>query len=199
MRVPRPRVGVLAIMRDKDYPAMIAGLPAAARPRGLHAGERAAQPHGGGARGGRARAPSAGGAPVPVVEAVADPHAALARARELAGPEGSVLIGGSLYLLEDLRDVLAGGALEGLAGRLGLTVRIYWRKSRGGVNGSSRRRIRSVRFLVAFLIVIAVAAVAFFVGYLIGMRLGLTGVAVPALFSAHRRPDARSSRAGGTS
>ena len=29
----------------------------------------------------------------------------------------------------------------------------------------------AVRFLVAFLIVIAVAAVAFFVGYLIGMRL----------------------------
>ncbi len=36
-----------------------------------------------------------------------DPHAALARAREIAGPCGSVLVGGSLYLLEDLRDVLA--------------------------------------------------------------------------------------------
>ena len=39
-----------------------------------------------------------------------DWHAALARARELAGTHGSVLVGGSLYLLEDLGDVLAGGA-----------------------------------------------------------------------------------------
>ena len=42
------------------------------------------------------------------VEIVPDPHTALARARELAGREGSVLIGGSLYLLEDLSDVLGG-------------------------------------------------------------------------------------------
>ena len=34
-----------------------------------------------------------------------------------------------------------------------------------------------VRFLVAFLIVIAVAAVAFFVGYLIGMRLAVVAPA----------------------
>jgi folylpolyglutamate synthase/dihydropteroate synthase len=46
--------------------------------------------------------------PVPL-EAVADPHAALTRARELAGADGSVLVGGSLYLLEDLKDVLAAG------------------------------------------------------------------------------------------
>ena len=39
----------------------------------------------------------------------------------------------------------------------------------------------ALRFLVAFLIVIAVAAVAFFAGYLIGMRLG-AGVTVPRLF-----------------
>ena len=38
----------------------------------------------------------------------------------------------------------------------------------------------AVRFLVALLIVVAVAAVAFFVGYLIGMRLG-AGVIVPAI------------------
>jgi hypothetical protein len=37
-----------------------------------------------------------------------------------------------------------------------------------------------VRFLVALLIVVAVAAVAFFVGYLIGMRLG-AGVALPVV------------------
>jgi F0F1-type ATP synthase assembly protein I len=39
-----------------------------------------------------------------------------------------------------------------------------------------------VRFLVAFLIVIAVAAVAFFVGYLIGMRLAVVPPALPGLF-----------------
>jgi len=39
----------------------------------------------------------------------------------------------------------------------------------------------AVRFLIALLIVVAVAAVAFFVGYLIGMRLG-AGVVAPALF-----------------
>jgi dihydrofolate synthase/folylpolyglutamate synthase len=36
------------------------------------------------------------------VEAVADPVEALDRARELAGPEGAVLMTGSLYLLADL-------------------------------------------------------------------------------------------------
>ena len=36
------------------------------------------------------------------VESVADPAAALARARELAGPDGMVLVTGSLYLLADL-------------------------------------------------------------------------------------------------
>jgi len=102
VHLPRPTVGVLAIMRDKDYPAMIAGfLPLldrvvctqASESRSLSAADLAA-------------AVSAAGAPS--VETVADPHAAVARARELAGPGGSVLIGGSLYLLEDLSDVLAG-------------------------------------------------------------------------------------------
>jgi dihydrofolate synthase / folylpolyglutamate synthase len=36
------------------------------------------------------------------VEAVDDPEAALERARELAGPDGAVLVTGSLYLLADL-------------------------------------------------------------------------------------------------
>ncbi|MFN2470909.1 MAG: glutamate ligase domain-containing protein [Gaiellaceae bacterium] len=39
------------------------------------------------------------------VETVPDPHAALARARELAGPDGAVLVTGSLYLLADLHSV----------------------------------------------------------------------------------------------
>jgi folylpolyglutamate synthase/dihydropteroate synthase len=36
------------------------------------------------------------------VEPVDDPEDALARARELAGDEGAVLVTGSLYLLADL-------------------------------------------------------------------------------------------------
>ena len=38
----------------------------------------------------------------PPIELVADPHAALARARELAGPGGGVLATGSIYLVADL-------------------------------------------------------------------------------------------------
>ena len=36
------------------------------------------------------------------VEAIPEPHAALRRARELSGPEGALLVTGSLYLLADL-------------------------------------------------------------------------------------------------
>jgi dihydrofolate synthase/folylpolyglutamate synthase len=39
------------------------------------------------------------------VEAVPDPAAAHARAREIAGEEGAVLVTGSLYLLMDLASV----------------------------------------------------------------------------------------------
>jgi dihydrofolate synthase/folylpolyglutamate synthase len=38
----------------------------------------------------------------PETEIVVDPRAAVARARELAGPDGSVLVAGSLYLVADL-------------------------------------------------------------------------------------------------
>jgi dihydrofolate synthase/folylpolyglutamate synthase len=38
----------------------------------------------------------------PPAEAVADPHAALERARELAGPGGAVVATGSIYLIADL-------------------------------------------------------------------------------------------------
>jgi dihydrofolate synthase/folylpolyglutamate synthase len=107
--VPRPAVGVLAIMRDKDYPAMIARfLPLldrvvctqASEPRSLTAEELAAA----------AGVVAAASQQALTVEMVADPHLALARARELAGARGSVLVAGSLYLLEDLRDVLFAGA-----------------------------------------------------------------------------------------
>jgi dihydrofolate synthase / folylpolyglutamate synthase len=36
------------------------------------------------------------------VEIVAEPHAAVARARELAGPDGAVVATGSIYLIADL-------------------------------------------------------------------------------------------------
>ena len=38
----------------------------------------------------------------PPADTVRDPHAALARARELAGPGGVVLATGSIYLIADL-------------------------------------------------------------------------------------------------
>ena len=110
VQVPRPTVGVLAIMRDKDYAAMLAGLlplldgvvcTQASEPRSLTARELAEAV-------GEATRPERPGGRAASAETVSDPHAALARARELAGPDGSVLVGGSLYLLEDLGDVLSG-------------------------------------------------------------------------------------------
>jgi dihydrofolate synthase/folylpolyglutamate synthase len=38
----------------------------------------------------------------PAAEAVADPRAAVERARELAGPDGAVVATGSIYLIADL-------------------------------------------------------------------------------------------------
>ena len=106
--VPRPTVGVLAIMRDKSYDEMLERFiplldavvcTQASEPRSLTADELAAALQAAAARHGSA---------FPDARAAADPHEALALARELAGADGSVLVGGSLYLLEDLRDVLAG-------------------------------------------------------------------------------------------
>jgi dihydrofolate synthase/folylpolyglutamate synthase len=108
VRMPRPAVGVLAIMRDKDYRGMIDGfLPLldhvvctqATEPRSLPAEDLAA-----------AVRASAGAVTSPAVECVPDAHAALRRARDIAGEAGSVLVGGSLYLLEDLNDVFAARA-----------------------------------------------------------------------------------------
>ncbi len=108
--VPTPLVGVLAIMRDKGYDEMLDGfLPMldsvvctqAGEPRSLTAEELAAAVVAAAARHGR---------PPYAVETEADPHRALARARAAAGAAGAVLVAGSLYLLEDLRDVLAPGS-----------------------------------------------------------------------------------------
>lgn len=85
----------VSILADKDAGAMLARLAAAAptlvatrseNARALPAAELAVRAAGHFAR----------------VEAVEDPIEALARAHELAGPDGGVLVTGSLYLLADL-------------------------------------------------------------------------------------------------
>ncbi len=91
-----PVVAVVSALEYKDAEGMIAALaPAAAlvvATRSSH--PQAAEP----AR--LARAARDAGIPALVV---GDPAAALARAREEAGPDGTVLVAGSLYLLGDLR------------------------------------------------------------------------------------------------
>jgi dihydrofolate synthase/folylpolyglutamate synthase len=92
-RLPARRYVVVAsVLRDKDAAGMLAALGVVAErmvatrssnPRSLPASELAAY----------ARVPA---------ETVDDPHQALARARALAGPDGAVLVTGSLYLLQDL-------------------------------------------------------------------------------------------------
>jgi dihydrofolate synthase/folylpolyglutamate synthase len=107
LRMPVPLIGVLAIMRDKGYEEMLASLlplldsvvcTQAGEARSLTADELAAAV---------ASSATAAGRHGLVVAVESDPHAALALARTRAGAEGSVLIAGSLFLLEDLRDVLA--------------------------------------------------------------------------------------------
>ena len=95
-RVPaRDYVLVASILADKDARGCSGRSPplggtfvatASPSPRALAADElaRLAEPH------------------FACVEAVADPAAAVARARELAGPDGAVLVTGSLYLLAAL-------------------------------------------------------------------------------------------------
>ena len=95
-RLPDRRyVVVTSILADRDAEAMLAALAAvgdslvatrSSNLRALAADELA------GRAGGRFR----------TVEVVDEPTTALARARELAGPNGAVLVTGSLYLLADL-------------------------------------------------------------------------------------------------
>jgi dihydrofolate synthase/folylpolyglutamate synthase len=101
-----PRVAVVAVMRDKAAPEMLAQLlpvvdaviyTQATHERSLPAAELAAMGE---------RVAVAAGAPSPAAEVCADAHEAVARARRAAGEAGSVLITGSLYLLEDLSDLL---------------------------------------------------------------------------------------------
>jgi dihydrofolate synthase / folylpolyglutamate synthase len=91
-----PVVAVVSALEYKDVAGMVAALaPAAA----LVVATRSSHPHA--AAPGRLAALAHGaGLPAVVVE---EPAAALARAREEAGPDGTVLVAGSLYLLGDLR------------------------------------------------------------------------------------------------
>ena len=95
-RVPTRRyVLVASILDDKDVDGMLAALSALGETfvatRSTHARALPAD-----ALAARARARFA------VTEAIPDPAAAIARGRELAGPQGALLVTGSLYLLADL-------------------------------------------------------------------------------------------------
>ena len=93
----RPRVAVVAVLDDKDATAMLRELAPAgfdgvvftrsANPRSLSPGTLMSLWE------------QIGGRPA---EAAPDAHAALARAREIAGAEGAVVATGSIYLIADL-------------------------------------------------------------------------------------------------
>jgi len=92
----RPLVGVFAVLDDKDAAAMLAALlplcdqavfTRCANPRALSPATL------------ESLASKLGGPPS---ETIADPRAALQRARQLAGPDGAVLATGSIYLVADL-------------------------------------------------------------------------------------------------
>jgi len=103
----RPLVAVVSVLDDKDAAAMLGALlpycasvvlTASAHPRALPPGTLASL------------ARQLLGAAAPPAELVADPRAALRRARGLAAATGaSVLVTGSLYLLADLRRPVAAG------------------------------------------------------------------------------------------
>jgi dihydrofolate synthase/folylpolyglutamate synthase len=92
----RRLVAVMGVLDDKDAAAMLSAiLPLAdaavftrtSNPRSLPAATL------------QALAAQVGGPPS---ECVADPRAAVERARELAGPDGAVIVTGSIYLIADL-------------------------------------------------------------------------------------------------
>jgi dihydrofolate synthase/folylpolyglutamate synthase len=101
---PRPRVALLSILRDKAFDEMIGLLmplvdrvvcTCSSEPRSLRPEEL------------EERVVAAGVAPE-AVETVVEPADAYRRAVALAGRDGSVLVTGSLYLLEELADELSG-------------------------------------------------------------------------------------------
>jgi dihydrofolate synthase/folylpolyglutamate synthase len=107
LALPPPRVLVCAIMRDKGAREMLATFAElfdavvctkASETRSLPAPELAAL--------------ARDAFPCAAVHSVADPVDAVERARELAGAGGSVVVSGSLYLLEDLGDLLGAAIAE---------------------------------------------------------------------------------------
>jgi dihydrofolate synthase/folylpolyglutamate synthase len=93
---PRRYVVVASILADKDAEAMLAALAAV--------GDALVATRSSSARAlPAARLAELAGRRFATIEAVEDAEEALARARALAGPEGAVLVTGSLYLLADLR------------------------------------------------------------------------------------------------
>ena len=91
-----PRIGVVSILEDKDAAGMLGALLAACdalictsshNPRALSPGTLQSL---------------VGQLDGPAAEIVADPNRAVARARELAGPDGLVVATGSIYLVADL-------------------------------------------------------------------------------------------------
>jgi dihydrofolate synthase/folylpolyglutamate synthase len=92
----RPRVAVIGVLEDKDAAGMLRELlPRVDRAVFTHsANPRSLSP--------ATLATLSEQLAGPPSETIADPRAALARARELAGPEGAVLATGSIYLIADL-------------------------------------------------------------------------------------------------
>jgi dihydrofolate synthase/folylpolyglutamate synthase len=91
-----PVVAVVSALEYKDVEGMLAALAPAAS---LVVATRSSHPHAV-APGRLAGLAREAGLPAAVVD---EPEGALARAREEAGPHGTVLVAGSLYLLGDLR------------------------------------------------------------------------------------------------
>jgi dihydrofolate synthase/folylpolyglutamate synthase len=97
--VPGGVVAVISVLEDKDAAGMLRELlpccsavvlTSNANPRALPPATL------------ESLARQVAGDAAPPMELVADPHAAVRRARELAGPEGAVLVTGSIYLVADL-------------------------------------------------------------------------------------------------
>jgi dihydrofolate synthase/folylpolyglutamate synthase len=92
----RPLVAVVSVLGDKDAPGMLRELlgKCAAVVFCASRNPRALAPE--------TLASLAGELGGPPAEVVSEPRAAVARARELAGPDGAVLATGSIYLVADL-------------------------------------------------------------------------------------------------
>jgi dihydrofolate synthase/folylpolyglutamate synthase len=100
---PGRLVAVVSILDDKDAPTMLATLLPACDALVLTTSQnpRALPPPTLQSLAGQLRGPES--------EAIRDPRAALARARELAGEDGLVVATGSIYLVADLLAAAAGG------------------------------------------------------------------------------------------